>query len=376
LDKDRPVRIASYNVENLFRRPAAFMDAEGDANEDVIAAYTRLTELLAQESYAGDEDEIVERLEVLGLKWVDENNTAVIRETRGQLLKRTRDPKAAHVDPDGRADWIGWVELKRRELRSRATENTAAIIGEVNPDVLAVVEAEDRLALDRFNEYVLQKANGWTFRHTMLVDGNDERGIDVGAMAKETFRIGRLRSHIDDLKKGEEKKDKPGRTFSRDCPEYEIPTPDGGSLLLMVNHFKSKIGGGEARRTEQARQVAKIYEERRDQGWERIVVAGDLNDTPGSEPLIQLTSKTDLEDAWELDGFDSGGEDSTHSGGDRFDYIFLSPELAKAMKAGGVNRRGIWKASHKGDEDKMLSTITEEDEAASDHAAIWVELDV
>jgi endonuclease/exonuclease/phosphatase family metal-dependent hydrolase len=369
------VRVASYNVENLFRRPAAFMDAEGDADEDIIAAYTRLTELLALESYAGDEDEIVERLEVLGLKWVDENNTAVIRETRGQLLKRTRDPKAAHVDPGGRADWIGWVELKRRELRSQATENTAAIIGEVNPDVLAVVEAEDRLTLDRFNEYVLQKINGWMFRHTMLIDGNDERGIDVGAMAKETFRIGRLRSHIDDLKEGEEKKDKPGRTFSRDCAEYEIPTPDGGSLLLMVNHFKSKIGGGEERRKEQAERLATIYGERR-QDLKRIVVAGDFNDGPDSEPIVHLTSNTDMVDAWELDDFDTGGETSTHSGGERFDYLFLSPELAKAMRAGGVNRRGIWKASHKGDEDKMLSTITKEDDAASDHAAIWVELDV
>lgn len=370
------MKIASYNVENLFRRPAAFIDAEGDANEDVIAAYTRLTELLGQQSYAGDEDQILDRIEDLGLKWVDENSTAVVREIRGQLLKRTWKPKAAQVIPDGRADWIGWVELKRREVNSQATENTAAIIGEVNPDVLAVVEAEDRLTLDRFNEYVLRKVNDWMFGHTMLVDGNDERGIDVGVMTKRPFPIERLRSHIDDLKKGQEDKDKPGTIFSRDCPEYEIPTPDGGSLLLMVNHFKSKIGGGEARRKEQAEQVAKIYGERREQGWERIVVAGDLNDTPGSEPLTQLTSKTDLEDAWEQDGFDSGGEESTHSGGDRFDYILLSPELAKAMKAGGVNRRGIWKASHKDDEDKMLSTITEEEEAASDHAAIWVELDV
>jgi len=369
------MKIASYNVENLFRRPTAFMDADGKANEDVLAAYTDLTELLAQPSYSqSDKDKIIDRLDDLGLKWVDENNTAVIRETRGQLVKRTRDPKAALVKPDGRPDWIGWVELKRKELDSQATENTAAIIGEVDPDVLAVVEAEDRLTLDRFNEYVLQKVNGWMFGHTMLIDGNDERGIDVGAMAKKPFPIGRLRSHIDDLKKGEEGKDKPGRIFSRDCAEYELPTPDGGSLLLMVNHLKSKIGGGEERRKEQAERLATIYNDRR-KDWERIVVAGDFNDGPESEPIAHLLSKTDMVDSWKLNDFDAGGETSTHSGGERFDYLFLSPQLEKAMKAGGVNRRGIWKASLK-NTPALLDTLTEEDEAASDHAAIWVDLDV
>jgi endonuclease/exonuclease/phosphatase family metal-dependent hydrolase len=363
------MRIASYNVENLFRRPAAFLDSEGKANEEILATYARLTELLGQQSYAGDQDEILKLLDKLGLKWDDENNTAVLRKIRGQLLKRTRKPKGAEVVATGRADWIGWVELKRREVNSRATENTASIIGEVNPDVLAVVEAEDRLTLDRFNEYVLQKVNHWIFGHTMLIDGNDERGIDVGVMTKEDFEIGGQRSHIDD-KKGS------SRIFSRDCAEYEIPTPDKGSLLLMVNHFKSKIGGGEERRREQAKQVAKIYKERREQDWDRIVIAGDLNDTPESEPLAPLIAETDLQDAGEHEGFDWGDGKGTHRDGDRIDYLLLSPALFKAVKAGGINRRGIWKASHKGDEGKMLKTLTEEDEAASDHAAIWVDLDL
>lgn len=369
------MKIASFNVENLFRRPTAFMDADGKANEDIIAAYAKLTELLGQASYsASDKDEILKKLDILGLKWVGENDMAVLRETRGKLLKHTRDPKTATVLPDGRADWIGWVELKRQQLDSQATENTAAIVGEVDPDVLAVIEVEDRLTLDRFNEYVLKKVNGWLFGHTMLIDGNDERGIDVGAMTRKPFPIGRLRSHIDDPKKGQEEKERPKTIFSRDCAEYEIPTPDGGSLLLMVNHLKSKIGGGEERRLEQAERVAIIYNERR-KDWGRIVVCGDFNDGPDSPPIKALLDKTDLKDAWKESDFDTGGAENTHGGGERFDYIFLSPKLAAAMKAGGVNRRGIWKASLKGTP-ALLDTLKDERQAASDHAAVWVDLDV
>ena len=36
------------------------------------------------------------------------------------------------------------------------------------------------------------------YRHVMLVDGNDERGIDVGIMTKTGFDILDIRSHVGD----------------------------------------------------------------------------------------------------------------------------------------------------------------------------------
>jgi hypothetical protein len=35
------------------------------------------------------------------------------------------------------------------------------------------------------------------YRHVMLVDGNDDRGIDVGIMTKPGFEIGDIRSHVE-----------------------------------------------------------------------------------------------------------------------------------------------------------------------------------
>src|SRR5437773_971142 len=92
---------------------------------------------------------------------------------------------------------------------------------------------------------------GRGYRHAMLVDGNDERGIDVGIMTGNNFDIESIRSNVDN-------KDTSGTIFSRDCPQYEVRTPNGTVLHLLVNHFKSQSGGGGAKRKRQAAEVRRI----------------------------------------------------------------------------------------------------------------------
>lgn len=92
----------------------------------------------------------------------------------------------------------------------------------------------------------------------MLVDGNDERGIDVGIMTREGFPVIKLCSHVDNrLPNG-------FPVFARDCPEYMVTTPMGNKVIVMVNHFKSKGYGGQAasdaRRKAQAERVEAIYQ--------------------------------------------------------------------------------------------------------------------
>jgi endonuclease/exonuclease/phosphatase family metal-dependent hydrolase len=373
------MRIASYNVENMFLRPKAFDQATGKGNREVLEAYSNLTELLEKRSYAKDRKQILKLLGKLGLRKSDSSEYAELRRPRGKLLLRRKGGRVELV-PKGRGDWIGWVELKKDAVNEQATRNTAAVIADVNADVLAVVEAENRPALTRFNENVLElgfarKTRAWRYRHVMLVDGNDERGIDVGLMTKKRFPIERVRSHVDDATS------RGTQIFSRDCPEFEVALPGGGSLLMLVNHFKSKGYGSpassNAKRKRQAEQVAAIYKRRRRQGWDRIVVAGDLNDTPGSRPLKPLIEETTLKDASRHPGFDWGERRGTYGGGNQqIDYMLLSPELYKAIEAGGVNRKGIWHGPRTRNPWQMLPTLTQEIEAASDHAAIWVELNL
>jgi endonuclease/exonuclease/phosphatase family metal-dependent hydrolase len=377
------MKIACFNVENMFRRAVALNQRNWDDGKPILEAFAALAELLQKDAY-GDTDkqlilDLLGKLDLLDIEkgtYTEENKWVVLRRSRGKLVTMHKDGHA-EVVAEGRGDWIGWLELKREAVDEQATRNTAAVIAEMAPDVLAVVEAEDRPALIRFNEDVLKVSEGAAagFAHVMLIDGNDDRGIDVGLFAREGFPIANMRSHVDDLD-GDG-----GRIFSRDCAEYEIDAA-GEPLLLMVNHFKSKGYGSQSasakRRREQAERLAKIYNERRQEGWKNVVVLGDFNDTPDSEPLQLLATETDLEDASaDSANWQWGEREGTFgTGNEKIDYLFLSPALFGKIQAGGVDRKGVWHPPGSHDPWQMLPTLKSEEQAASDHAAIWVEVDL
>ena len=75
--------------------------------------------------------------------------------------------------------------------------NTARVMIDVGADVLGVVEAESRPVLASFNAEIVKALGGEPFRHVMVIDGNDERGIDVGLVTR-ALPIGPMRSHVDD----------------------------------------------------------------------------------------------------------------------------------------------------------------------------------
>jgi endonuclease/exonuclease/phosphatase family metal-dependent hydrolase len=293
----------------------------------------------------------------------------ILRDIRGKLFRKPNNAPAEIV-ADGREAWIGWFELKTEQVNEKATENTARVIGLLDADVLCVVEAEDRIGLKRFNDIVLPQVGVAPYEHVMLIDGNDERGIDVAIMCRSGFEVERMRSHVDD-------DDASGIVFSRDCPEYEIRTADGNRLLVMVNHFKSKIGGGADKRTRQARKVREFYDARLAQGHEFIAIAGDLNEAPGEASMDALIrNASTLTDIMVHSKFAGDGRPGTHGNGtssSKLDYILMSPALAGKVSSGHIERRGVWGGTH-GTLFPHLPQITREEESASDHAALVAEL--
>jgi hypothetical protein len=159
-----------------------------------------------------------------------------LRQNRGKLLKRPQNGPV-QVVANGRDEWVGWLELKTERVNEIATQNTARVIHEVNADVVGTIEVDNRIALLRFNEQMLPFVEADPYPHVMVIDGNDDRGIDVGLMTR--FDVGTIRSHVDDLKDD-------SRIFSRDCPEYQILLPSGDTLLLLINHLKNKGFGTQA----------------------------------------------------------------------------------------------------------------------------------
>jgi endonuclease/exonuclease/phosphatase family metal-dependent hydrolase len=372
------MRLASFNVENMFQRPKALNTDTWQAGAPVLEAYAELQALFEHTTYTDpDRERIVALLEKLGLRDSDESQWAYLRRSRGQLLSRHRD-HTVEVIAAGRGDWIGWLELKVEAVDEIATRNTARVIAAVDADVLAVIEAEDRPALVRFDHDVLPTATGggampWSYGHVMLVDGNDDRGIDVGLFTKDDYAIRSIVSHVDD------RRDDGNPIFSRDCAEYEVEVPGEDPVLVLVNHFKSKGYGNaqdsNARRRAQATRVRAIVDARRAEGRERIAIVGDFNDTPDSEPLAPLLDNTDLRDVSEHQTFVPGERTGTYgTGNEKIDYILLTPELFGRVTAAGINRSGVWHGPRVHNPWPMLDTLTNPVQAASDHAAIWCDI--
>ena len=270
---------------------------------------------------------IVELLGELGLATADDGSRfAVLRQNRGHLLTRHVGGQIEIV-ANGRDDWVGWVELKREPVNALSTRHTAHVIHDLSPDVLAVAEVEDRPTLKSFSDVMLPAVGGAAYAHAMVIDGNDDRGIDVGILLRDGYELVSMRSHVDDT-------DAKGVIFSRDCPEYTVERPDGTRIVVLVNHLKSKGFGrqrdNDARRRRQAARVAAIYNQLRSAGEEHVAVVGDFNDKPDSAPLAPLLAKSDLKDITQSPRFTSDGRPGTYGNGtkaNKIDYISPLPRL-------------------------------------------------
>lgn len=367
------MRLASFNVENLFSRARAMNQDTWAEGKVILDEFSKLNKLLLSPTYtASIKTKILASLEALDLLNSDESKFVILRQNRGHLIKRPAS--GPEIVANGRANWIGWLELKKEAVNEIATRMTAKVIQEVNADVLAVIEAEDRIALSHFHVQLL-KPGGISYGGIMLIDGNDERGIDVGLFTKQGFEVQSIVSHVDDAVDG--------RTiFSRDCPEYLIRVSATKKLLLLVNHFKSKGFGSpaesNARRKAQAQRVKEIYEQRRAEGFDLIAVLGDFNDTPASDPLKPLIADTNLKDIFEHPEFDDGGRPGTFgnsTASNKIDYLLLSPELFARVTSGHVFRKGIWGGVN-GTLFPHFDEMTKAIHAASDHAAVVADIDL
>lgn len=176
-----------------------------------------------------------------------------------------------------RGELTGWNET----ILARKITNLAAIIGQLNggkgPDLLGVCEVENRPVLQRLVDALAPLGRNYLVAHH---DTSDERGIDVAFiydsakfLAEETF------SHT--IQK---------RTATRELFQVNFRTASGRSLVVVGNHWPSKLGGG--RESEAYRIIAgetlAYFNARIEQvlGDDTpILVMGDFNDEPSDRSL-------------------------------------------------------------------------------------------
>lgn len=156
--------IAAFNVENLFDRARAFNLADAASGQAILDAVTELNRLFAAPDYTEPIRARIRELVIeLGLDTSDTGEFALLRQIRERIVSRPAN-KPFVVKAAGRADWIGWVELRTAPVNEIAIENTGRVIRDVGADILAVVEAEDRIALKQFSEFVLAEVDSGALR--------------------------------------------------------------------------------------------------------------------------------------------------------------------------------------------------------------------
>lgn len=361
------LRIATFNCENLFSRPLAMKDGMGASGQKAIDHHAELNRIVAKDVYdAADMARLIalDTLYKFSAMNTPSNSLVLLNKIRGQLFKRTQ-AGVVTVVAAGRADWTGWFTLRSNDVTWAATYNTGRVITETNADIQVVIEVEDRPTLNRFNEQVLGAKFNKAYPHVMLIDGNDDRGIDVGILSR--FPIRAMKSHIDDRNAEGE------RTYSRDCPEYLIELPSGRKLMVLPNHFKSKRGGNsqaaQDRRQAQADGAHRIAVQALAQ-TQLVLIAGDLNDTPDFPKFAAL---------WQ-DGFtdvqshvnypvDRPGTFDTGTKANKIDYLIMSPKLRAKLSDTGIERRGSYHPKTW----LPFDTVTGKADEASDHHLVWAD---
>ena len=284
------LRIATFNAENLFSRPRAMLHTTWAAGKQVLEDFAEMARLIEEPTYTATTKSRLRTLLDRQVYNKPAGQRAIkLNEARGKLAKRVGTTTT--IVANGRGDWVGWFELIRDELKGVEVVNTGRVINAVRPDILCLVEVEDRPSLARFNDQVLQYEFQYPFRQHMLVDGNDERGIDISLVSQRTI-LG-VRSYTD--------VPRPGKTepvFSRDCPEYTVDLGGGQTLIVLGNHFKSQGYGNkasnDAKRLDQANAVKTIYQAAL-QRTQFVVVAGDLNAGPNDASVAPIVKNAGCE---------------------------------------------------------------------------------
>lgn len=363
------MRIATFNMENLFSRPNAMSDDPDIDSSDVLKDFQKLNMLIQYKTYTvAVKEELLALIDKHGVK-APRPKTIRLHEVREKLVVAPQNG-AMRIDIDGRDDWVGWFDLIRRDVSWKATYNTARVIDLIRPDILLAVEVEDRLAMQRFHDQVL--ASNFpesSYPFNVLIDGNDERGIDIGLYSR--YPIVSVRTHID------ERDESGSPLFSRDCPEFEIALRGGRTLIVLGNHFKSK-GYGQpaataAKRLRQARRVCDLARDAIERS-DLVLVAGDLNDTPDSPPLKALRNGIELKDISAHPKYEGrvptyGGSQSLNN---KIDYLLMSPALYDTVSRGAVEISGVY-APIAG---APFPDLSRKQDQASDHGLLWADVDL
>jgi endonuclease/exonuclease/phosphatase family metal-dependent hydrolase len=364
------LRLATFNVENLFSRARVLNYRDKSIGDKKLEAVGQLQALLDKDVYTSQDKTDIFRMSTQEL-----SDFIEIRENCGKLYKYSGF-KPVGVKAAGRGDWDGEIVFKDAKFTEVVRTNTAQVIKDCRADVMCMVEIENLPVLRAFNSDLLDDK----YKFHILLDAFDPRGIDVGLYSK--YQFGTIRTHMFD-KVGQ------SRVFSRDCLQVEVKLSETQTLHMLCNHLKSRGYGDQTendkKRLRQSEWVAKILSGF-DLKTDMVVVAGDFNDNPDSPALKPLVK--DVGNLYDVlaEQYPDPAKRWTYyydKKTEQIDFLLVSEPLKDKLVKAGVVRQGIYnlkaiteKAGGTVDIETEYPTVTNWTDAASDHGAVWAEFNI
>ncbi len=204
--------------------------------------------------------------EVLVAEWNMENAFDAVHDAGKKDLEFT---------PEGKQHW---TDAKVAQKLHNAGKVIRAMGGGRGPDVLGLVEVENKGVLERLRDEELSDLG---YQTLVLIEGPDERGIDNGLLSRFPL-VGKPKLHRMDVP-GDPLWNRPTRGV------LEVNLDAGGvPLTVFVNHWPSMRGGevANAQRMQVAAKVRELVKEAEAKDPSRaVLVIGDLNTSPGNQAL-------------------------------------------------------------------------------------------
>jgi endonuclease/exonuclease/phosphatase family metal-dependent hydrolase len=274
-------------------------------------------------------------------------------------------------------DWRRMNEKEWQKMSTATVPNKSLVktlwladsLLDMDADIVCINEVGGQESLANFAKLFLK---GRYAPH--LLEGNSDRGIDVGFLVHKDFLARtELRTHkdrpLDFLYPHERETNmyfeglEPERGlkthyFSRDCAELRLyrEGSDRPALIVLCVHLKSKLDPdgidpeGRQRREAEVKTLIKIYRELRAEFSPPvpIVISGDFNGCAKRSALAEEFAElanTDLESVLDIAGVDGDAAATQlqfHRGGGlsclQIDFIFISPELKPELAGAEVFR--------------------------------------
>jgi endonuclease/exonuclease/phosphatase family metal-dependent hydrolase len=280
----------------------------------------------------------------------------------------------------------GWtVNNANFEINDNVSKKiTGQVIDAVNADIICLQEVENRDTLKAFKSQFMKK--GKEYKYTMLIDGNDQRRIDVAILSKYRIFDVESFSHL---------YDQASKTliFSRDCLKARIEIPDVSKpLTFFVNHLKSMIDmndkkNGRAntrdRRILQCKTVKKIIADEFGSkiAKEPFIICGDFNDyiDKGLSKESGIPDLVNWDKVYNISNEINEDDRWTHFYSKKkeykqLDYILVSKALEKKIVKVGIERRGLPLRANL--VQKHFPGVDQDKIKASDHCAFYCDIEI